>query len=336
MARSSVQGYVRALNLQETDQDRQALNNLGGAPIADDIALFANNSRNQAVLQIRRDEYNTNTDTIVINNTTLSEVQTRNSVFTNGDFVKILDVDDKVIVENLYIANSNVFNTFQLSAAADLETIYSVALPPSTANEQYIIYIVRSDTVTLDNLASLSVSSDNSQLSSGDGVTGGDDNQLPIVNNYNSELNEIAGLVDIANFLRRSKYVTTDSVSTAELLQFEGTATISDPSDTITSEGVVSSSPGLYLSNPASSVNDIELTRSFSSTSNPWNDDNAGTLSTDSVSVTAGRLVLTNGIKISNISVIPENGIVNELTFTHKAKIQIDGIDYYLCLTTQS
>ena len=331
MAKSSVQGYVRALNLQETDQDRQALNNLGGAPIADDIALFANNSKNQAVLQIRRSEYDTNTDTIVINNTNLFEVQNRNSVFTNGDFVKIVDVNDNVIVENLYVANSNVFDTFQLSTTVDLQTIFSVPLPVVTADEEYVIYIIRSDTVTQENLTRLSKTT---VLSSSDGEIDGNNGQLPDIGNYSSLLTQISSLADLANFLTRSKYVSNKSVATSALLSFQGAATISDPSDTITTEGIVASSPGLYLSNPTSTADDIQLTRSFSSTSDPWSDDDAGTLSTDSESVTAGRLVLTNGIKISNISVIPENGTVDPVTFTHKVKIQIDGIDYYLCLTT--
>ena len=46
MATSSVQGFLKSANLLENTQDRQALNNLGTAPIADDISLFINNNQN--------------------------------------------------------------------------------------------------------------------------------------------------------------------------------------------------------------------------------------------------------------------------------------------------
>ena len=42
---SSFQGFDIKLNLSENTDDRDVLNNLGIAPIADDIALFTNNLR---------------------------------------------------------------------------------------------------------------------------------------------------------------------------------------------------------------------------------------------------------------------------------------------------
>ena len=51
MATSSVQGFLKSANLLENTQDRQALNNLGTAPIADDISLFINNNQNVSVLE---------------------------------------------------------------------------------------------------------------------------------------------------------------------------------------------------------------------------------------------------------------------------------------------
>jgi len=116
-------------------------------------------------------------------------------------------------------------------------------------------------------------------------------------------------------------------------LRVEGGVIIRDPSDTITQEGIVPSSPGLYLSDPTSDVNDIDTIRAFSSSSNPWTDDFQGTLSTDSVEVTAGNLILSGGIKVNGVQTVTQTGTVDNSSFTHKVLVQIDGIDYFLCLT---
>ena len=46
MPKFSDQGYRRDLNLQETEQESEVLNNLGGAGISDDLQLIQNNARN--------------------------------------------------------------------------------------------------------------------------------------------------------------------------------------------------------------------------------------------------------------------------------------------------
>ena len=51
------QGYRKDLNLEETTIDTQALNNIAGAGIADDLRIIQNNLRNLSNL-----EYNTITD----------------------------------------------------------------------------------------------------------------------------------------------------------------------------------------------------------------------------------------------------------------------------------
>jgi hypothetical protein len=330
MAFSSIQGYVKALNLTETEQDRQALNNLGTAPIADDIALFINNTKNESVIEIKPAEYNTSTNVITIVNETLEEGDLRANVFTNGDKVELRNTDNVAISSTLYIKDSNGIDTFSLATDADLQTTYSGFFP----TENFLV--VRQDIVTAENLSYLGVARSSTSTTSvpgidGEGAGGAED---PDIDNFGDKFNELYGYLDISNFISQTKYTQTDDVATAEKLRIEGDVVIKDPADTIINEGLVASSPGLYLSNPASPVDNIQRTRAFSSTSNPWTDNYLGTLSTDSVDVTAGNLILTGGFNVSGITKAASNGTVNNTTFTHKIKIQIDGIDYFLCLTS--
>lgn len=332
---SSIRGYLVQKNLSETTDDRQSLNNIGGAPVADDIALFVNNTKNQSVISIRADEYDSSTNTVVINNQTTTEVNERSAVFTNRDKVFLVDVDDNVIAENLYIANSNTIDRFQVSAKQDLSEIYSINVPTQSDSNDYVLRFVRNDSVTFENLQNLGVESSGVEVDLPESDNNTDEESATVsVGNYESEFNTISSVIDLANFQSRNKFVSNDSIQTGVRLRTEGAVIIADPSDTIITEGIVESSPGLYLSDPTSDVNDVQVTRAFSSSSNPWSDDNAGTLSTDSVDVTSGNLNLTNGVTIDGIPVIPENGSVDSATFTHKVKIQVNGIDYYLCLTT--
>lgn len=333
---SSVRGYLVETNLRETSEDRQSLNNLGGAPIADDIALFVNNTINESVLPIRIDEYKQDSDTFVIENITDDELNTRVNVFTNRDKVKVIDHKGEVIADDLYVINSNTSNQFQLSTVKKGETAFSVAIPGlDDISGRYAVFVVRSDTVTQENLVELGI--ENTSTSS---VTGGDTGDIEgsdafdRVDDFNDEFDRIYGFIDIASYSARFKYVSDRSVATGETLRIEGGVVVADPADTIVDEGISNTSPGLYLSDPQSSVDNITTTRAFSSTSNPWEDDELGTLSSASTDITVGNLILNNGISIDGITVLNETGAVDNNTFTHKIKVKIDGIDYYLCLTT--
>ena len=84
----SNQGFEKELNLAETVDDVQILNNLAGGSIASDIALFRNNLRNTSSLIW---QYNTDNSSIV-NNNGVDEFLFPDSVpfiFTNGDEVKL-------------------------------------------------------------------------------------------------------------------------------------------------------------------------------------------------------------------------------------------------------
>lgn len=326
---SSVQGYVRVLNLKESEDDRQALNNLGEAPIADDIALFVNNTRNESVLNIRTDEYDSNTGTITLDNQTLEELNTRSSVFTDRDRVSLRDITNNVIKTDLFVKDSNTFDSFALTENADLTGLF-------TFTPTGDFKVVRSDEVTLANLINLGVERtgvvSNNDEAFDDGSNDEEGSRLDDVDNFNDELQEIFLTLDTSVFLSDAKYVATENKLTDQKLRTEGNVIIADPGNTIIFEGITDTSPGLYLSDPTSDVDDIQTVRAFSSNSDPWTDDLPETLSTQSTDVTAGNLTLPQGIKINNIAEKTETGNVDTGSFTHKILVSVNGVDYYLCL----
>lgn len=326
MAISGVQGYVKSLNLSETSQDRQSLNNLGGAPIADDISLFINNTKNESVLNIRPEEFNSLSGEIVINNTTIEEADARSAVFTDLDRVQLRTTSNTPISSTLYVKESNGFNTFSLSTKEDLSDTF-IFYP----TENFLV--VRSDEVTLANLKNIALLVSRDSIGTGIATTEANNEYDPI-ENFNDAFIELYNYLDIANYDQDFKYITLRDVATNQRLFIEGSTTIKDPSNTIVVEGITPTSPGLYLTDPNSSVSNIGRVRAFSSNSNPWTDDYAGTLSTDAVTVTTGELTLANGIKISGITVANTSGTVTSSNFKYKVKVNINGIDYYLCLTT--
>ena len=336
MATSSVQGFLKSANLLENTQDRQALNNLGTAPIADDISLFINNNQNVSVLEIADAEYNFVTGLITVVNDTAEKNAARSAVFTNGDPVRILYTDDTVLKDNLFVTQSDGETTFGVATDAEGSSQYTFD-PPAEGFK-----VVRSDAVVLNNLTFLGAVEDTAGFSSGlgegaAGVEGEDASGIDTEDTYANQFLSIYQYLDIAKYQADKKFVSDRDVATDDDFRMEGTFDIEDPSDMILSEGVNSNSPGLYITNPASPLNSIQRIRAFSDTSNPWEVIGTGVntkLSTGAITAQTGDLKLNNGIIIDGITPINESGNVNNVSFTHKAKVRIDGIDYFLCLTS--
>jgi len=334
MAGSSIQGFLQSANLLENTQDRQLLNNLAEAPIADDISLFINNNQNVSVLEIDALEYNFITGLVTLVNDTPAKNAARSAVFTNGDPIKILDVNDNVLKDDLYAADSDGEKTFGFATDVELEEQYTFA-PPSAGFK-----VVRSDAVVLSNLTYLGAVEDTAGFSSG--LSTGSENPegaggIEPEDTYANQFLEIYQYLDIAKYQANKKFVEDRDVATDDDFKMEGTFSIEDPSDMIVTEGVITSSPGLYITNPSSPVTNIQRIRAFSDTSNPWEVTGTGVntkLTTNAVSAQTGDLKLNNGILVDGVTPITESGTVNNTTFTHKAKVKIDGIDYYLCLTS--
>ena len=336
--RSSIQGYVRNNNLSESLLDRDALNNLGGSPIADDIALFANNLKNESIISIRKDEYDSTTGFFTIVNTTTEEINKRASVFTDGDVVSLIDENGDILGENLYITDSNTIDEFRLSSkknSSDAGDIINVG-DLSQYEDNYVLSIIRSDAVSSINILMLSEqkarsvsynnSNDDSQLRN-------NNDDIFNVGNLEDEFSSINFIVDYSEFESKRKYRKDVSILTDYNLEIDGSVGITDPSDTISQEGFSESSPGLYISNPDSNPEDVDITRAFSSNYNSWSDNGQGALTTESRNVTVGSLIYNNGVQIDGL---PDNTVDKSinLNFSHKMNVVIDGISYNLCLTT--
>jgi hypothetical protein len=324
---SSVQGFITVANLQENELDRQAINNLATSPIADDISLFINNLKNESRIEIKAEEYDRIEGLVTIVNTTSEESQLRSAVFTNKDRVRIERTNGTVIADNLYIARSNG------------ETIFSFATNESLTNEYVFaptenFVVVRNDSVTLDAISFLGAQESTASLSTGlgTGENANEGSSVDLTNSYANRFGEIYEYLDIAKFLAKSKFVNDQNVAANVDFAMEGTFTIRDPADTIINEGVGANSPGLYITDPGSPVTNIQKIRAFSDTFNPW-EDNVTKLTTQAISATAGDLKLNQGLTVTGVTPLTESGNVSNVTFTHKIKVNVDGIDYFLCLT---
>ena len=76
------QGFRKDLNLEENTQDTQALNNLAGAGMADDLRIIQNNLRNTSKLSL-------NVALRAIDNGFFSFDPANEFVYTNDDVVTI-------------------------------------------------------------------------------------------------------------------------------------------------------------------------------------------------------------------------------------------------------
>lgn len=300
------QGYRKDLNLVETVIDQDALDNLGGAGISQDLSIIQNNLRNISTVS-----YST------VSNGFFDFGSSSTFVFTNDDVVTV-SIDVNVGSTTLsagtyyYVCNSNAENRFKLSttpSTVGFNTITVSSVSPSS------FYFIRKDDVHQSNLINfikpdIQDTTDFSYLN-GASVNGAFDS---------SQSNN-----DVAKYLITSKYKTNqDSTSTLNDFKYEGIVTVNDPvSLNIDQTGLDNvKSPGVFIGN----------TRAFSSDNNPWNQ--VGTaLSTSSNEVSMGELFFSNDIYITGISTeLGSNTAVT--TFTHKIPAVINGETYYLLLKT--
>lgn len=128
------QGFRKDLNLQETSNETTALNNLGGAGIANDLRILQNNLRNTSTISF-----------VTVVGAAISSgyfyFGPTEFVFTNDDVVGVrTDITVGVGVtlykdNTYYICNSNSENRFKLSttpSTVGVNTITVSSLPPPT------------------------------------------------------------------------------------------------------------------------------------------------------------------------------------------------------------
>jgi hypothetical protein len=317
------QGFERALNLGESVDDRQILNNLAGGNVQLDIALFRNNKRNTSTLIWQP---NLNGSGVVDNRFVFPT--TVPFVYTNGDVVKVTGAG---------LGNLNTIATYYVVdlvvglGALRNQSAFGLAL---TKGGQRIVLgavnaavtFLRNDEVTKENILNIAtpdtleqgVSAEGSRFSYNIGAS------------FTNAFDTIDGNIDTANFLRTQKYTTNTSIATDKQVRIEGGLVTVDPAafNSSAANMLQDKSPGVYITDPFSNVLNIGKTRAYSTNSQPWVED-TGKLTTKSTQVNIGDLYFENGIKFESFDGVEVvTGSVTE--FTHKLPVKINGVEYFV------
>jgi hypothetical protein len=310
------QGFVRILNLGESSsasRDRNAINNLGGAGIVDDLLLFSNNNLNKTI--ITAGTYVVDNGYIVLDpNTYQITPSNRTKLIHNGQIYTVI--------------NSNGVDRFQLVDSDDIVI---------TANSQ--LDIERSDTVTLANIrniVSTSIPTDQNsttnelgdQISVGEaGITVGTSTSTRTTLKENFD--NIESLIDKYRYDRTFSVITDLPQRFERSLNYESTITITN--DTVpaislpTAPGTTDNAPGIFI---ASGEN---TQRAFSNNNNPWSTTVPGSnyMTTLSSQATVGTLLVTDpDFEDLGTSVILPSDVLDD--FTHKIETIINGETYYI------
>ena len=301
------QGYRKDLNLDETTIDVQALNNLAGAGIANDLRIIQNNLRNTS---------------------TLAYVSNSNGFFTFPDSVEAIFTNDDVVSVgttvtigsatlepsiNYFICNSDGESQFKLSTTPSssdvgLSTITISGTPSPTSFD-----IIRKNPVHKENL--LNYIPPEVQDAVG---------EFSWTSDVNGVFDSTAGNIDSAKYFIGRKYRNGSDLTTDREVKYEGTVTSADPAN------LNSGTSG--LANPKSPGVFIGPTRAFSSNDQPWTE-TGSSLQTSSSEVSVGDLTFLGDVKIEGINPVNHASPVDVANWTHKLPVTIDGVTYYILLT---
>lgn len=298
------QGFRRDLNLQENTNDTQALSNLAGPGIANDLRIIQNNLRNIATVG-----FNT------LSNGFFFFGEENDFIFTNDDVVGVstdVGVGSTTLFagRDYFVCNSNGINQFKLSTNSSDVGVSTVNVSLVTKTD---FNFVRKDPVHQQNL--LNYIRPEIQ----------DEEDFSFVSDINDTFDSVQASNETSQFFINKKYKGTDT-TTSDDIKFEGSIIISDPAKLNTSDAGLnnSKSPGIFIGD----------TRAFSSDNNPWSVD-AGTssLKTSSSSVAIGELYFADDVTITGINADSDTE-VPITSFTHKLPVVINGETYYLLLST--
>jgi len=304
------QGYRKDLNLQENTNDTQALNNLAGAGIADDLRIIQNNLRNTSSLT-----FNSLSDGFF-------SFPNNDFVYTDGDIVGVstnVNVGSTTLTTGTeyHVCNSNGETRFKLSTSPSTSGINTITV---TGVGTTAFSFIRKDAVTQKNIINFirPVIQDTDNFS----YFGSSD--FTNISNINGTFTQVSIAIDLAKYFIPQKYRADTDTTTSKNVNFEGIISINDPLRlNQTSSGLSSSkSPGVYIGD----------TRAFSSDNNPWSE--VGTaLSTVSVEVSVGELNFADNIIIQGLTATSATSVL-ATTFTHKLPVVINGETYFLLLST--
>lgn len=341
-------GLELRTSLAEPLQDRQSWENLAGPGIDQDIGIFVNNLNNTSELQWDP----TGLDASIIESST--GIPDSRFLFgrrvpftyTTGDVVRIQvrsSEDGEVEATDIEGGDSD-----QIYYVVDFEfglgnlrnqrafgiSVEEGGLPDDISNlDGKYVTLIRDDSVTQDNLIRIATPDIlNSAENTGD-LESGNFFSYNIGSNFNAAFNEIENNVNSSNFKRREKYAITSSVTSERRLEVKGTIQITDPageledSDDLTED----TAPGIFITDPFSDLNDIERTRAFSTSTNPWSV--SGTeIQTDSSQINIGDLKFESELDVQGLTINSESATQVTSDFTHKLPVYIDGVEYAVLL----
>jgi hypothetical protein len=301
------QGFRKDLNLQETIVDSVAINNLGGAGIADDLGIIQNNLRNISTLSCG----------IVTNG--FFSFPNNQFVFTDDDIVGVstnvaIGATTLTVDTEYFVCNSNGETQFKLSLTPSILGINTII--PSNVNVTGItINFERKDAVIQDNILNYI----QPQIQDTESFS-------YLEGNINDTIKTVSSQNETARFFITQKYRADEDRNTDKNLNYEGTISISDPvSLNVNSTGLSSAkSPGVYIGD----------TRAFSSDNNPWSEVGIPTsaLFTNATEVATAELNFADNITIQGITTTSATSVL-ATTFTHKLPVVINGETYYLLLS---
>ena len=351
------QGLARDNNLSEPIDDGQAINNLAGAGVDQDLFIFINNLNNTSELTWDPNGSQasiTTSSTSVANkrflfgqevpftfttNDVITKVTVRNNlnVDSDGDYVDEPHATDdtKYYVVDLALGQGS-FRNQRAFGLATTENGTPITIP--TAWRTRFVQFTRSDAVTQDNIIKIATPEiQNNEANSGGNIGAASSFSYSIGGNFNAAFEGIEANVDVANFKRVQKYSSNASVASDRDVKLEGVIRSADPDGANDAAAKLDRSanpqaPGVYITDPFSDITNIGATRAFSTSANPWSE-GTGKLTTPSEQVNIGNLLFADGIEIDGLSITTASGNVKDPgEFTHKLGVNIDGVEYFLCL----
>ena len=301
------QGYRRDLNLDETTNDTQALNNLAGAGIAADVRVLQNNLRNESTLTYES-----------ISNGFFTFSEPVQSIFTNDDVVSVASTVSFASTSlqpsvDYYICNSNGETQFKISTTSSTSSVGVSTISISGTPSPAAFDIVRKNPVHKENLINYIMPEVQDAFG-----------EFSWTSDINNSFDVAGSNVDTAKYFISKKYRNFNDTTTDREIKYEGSVTSADPANLNSGTSGLSDpkSPGVFIGD----------TRAFSSNDQPWTE-TGSSLQTSSSEVSVGDLTFLGDIKIEGITTVNHSSAVDVANWTHKMPVTIDGVTYYILLT---
>ena len=300
------QGYRKDLNLDETTIDTQALNNLAGAGIANDLRIIQNNLRNTSTLA-----YVSNSNGFFTFPDSVEAIFTNDDVVSVGTTVSIGSATLEPSI-NYFICNSDGESQFKLSTTPSSSDVGLSTITISGTPNPVAFDIIRKNPVHKENLRNYIPPEVQDAIG-----------EFSWTSDLNGIFDDTAFNIDSAKYFIGRKYQNGFDLTTDREVKYEGTVTSADPAN------LNSGTSG--LSNPKSPGVFIGDTRAFSSNDQPWTE-TGSSLQTQSSEVSVGDLTFIGDVKIEGITATNQSSNVNPTSYTHKLPVIIDGVTYFVLL----